>query len=261
MTHWICEPQYCGVWHDAFRLLYDSFIAVYMWHDRLICVSWLIYVCDMTHSYVWHDRLICVWSCIYGVWYDSFIRVTWLIHVQYVSGSCAVCDMTRLGRGMDYLHVWHDSCIWVTWLIHAYDVTHLYVWHDACIRVTWLIYICDMTHLYMWHDPFIYMWHESLTYLHMWHDSFICEMTHSCVLYKSFIYAKWLIHAYDVTHLYMWRANSYVWHDSFVCVTEILHICVRWLLHIRDSFMNVTWLIHVFDVTHLCVTSLAYSVT
>jgi len=37
-----------------------------------ICMTWLIHMCDMTHSYVWHD---------------SFICVTWLIHV---------CDMTHI---------------------------------------------------------------------------------------------------------------------------------------------------------------------
>jgi len=44
---------------------------LYMWHDSLICVTWLTHMCDMTHSYVWHDSLICV---------------TWLTHM---------CDMTH----------------------------------------------------------------------------------------------------------------------------------------------------------------------
>jgi len=77
-----------------------------VWHDSFICVTWLIHVCDMTHSYVWHD---------------SFICVTWLVHV---------CDMTRS-------YVWHHSFIRVTWLIHMCDMTHSYVWHDSFIRVTW----------------------------------------------------------------------------------------------------------------------------
>ena len=32
----------------------------YMRHDLFICFSWLIHTCDMTHSYVWHDSFICV---------------------------------------------------------------------------------------------------------------------------------------------------------------------------------------------------------
>ena len=85
---------------------------LYVWHDSLICVTWLIYMCDMTHSYVWHD---------------SFICVTWLIHM---------CDMTHSG-------VWPDSFICVAWVVdfvtHSCVVTHCYVefvTHSS--YVTWL---------------------------------------------------------------------------------------------------------------------------
>jgi len=40
-----------------------------------MCVTWLIHMCDMTHSNVWHD---------------SFVRVTWLIHI---------CEMTPSYHG------------------------------------------------------------------------------------------------------------------------------------------------------------------
>jgi len=107
-----------------------------VWHDSLICVTWLTHMCDMTHSYVWHDSLICV---------------TWLPHM---------CDMTQS-------YVRHDSLICVTWLTHMCDLTHSYVWHDSLIElptstrtslsraityvcresfmsVTWLIHVYDM---------------------------------------------------------------------------------------------------------------------
>jgi len=67
-----------------------------VWHDSLICVTWLIHVCDMTHSYVWHD---------------SFMCVTWLTHMCDMIHSC----------------VWHGSLICVTWLIHVCDMAHSYV--------------------------------------------------------------------------------------------------------------------------------------
>jgi len=95
-----------------------------VWHDSCICVTWLIFVCDMTHSYVWHD---------------SFRCVTWLIHM---------CDIT-------HSYVWHDSFICVATLMHTCDITHAYVWHDSCIHVTWLIHTCDMTDSYAWHDAFL----------------------------------------------------------------------------------------------------------
>jgi len=95
----------------------DFFNGVMTWYE-LICVTWLIRVCDMTHSCVWHD---------------SFICVTSLIHM---------CDMT-------HSYVWHDSFIRVTWLIYMCDTTHSYVWNDSFICVTRLIYICDTTHSYV----------------------------------------------------------------------------------------------------------------
>ena len=52
-------------------------------NDSFICVTWLIHMCDMTHSYVWHDSSNGC-SSLYGN--DSFICVTWLIHM---------CDMTH----------------------------------------------------------------------------------------------------------------------------------------------------------------------
>ena len=67
--------------------------------SSFICVTWLIHMCDMTHSHVWHGAFICV---------------TWLIHM---------CDMMNS-------YVWHDAIIFVTWLIHMCDMTHSYVWPD-----------------------------------------------------------------------------------------------------------------------------------
>jgi len=55
-------------------------------------VTWLIHMCDMTHSYVWHD---------------SFICVTWLIHM---------CDMT-------HSYVWHDSWRYVTIRRESTEIT------------------------------------------------------------------------------------------------------------------------------------------
>ena len=39
----------------------------------IMCVTWLIQMCEMTHSNVWHAS-----SC---VWHDSFICMPWLIHM------------------------------------------------------------------------------------------------------------------------------------------------------------------------------------
>ena len=83
----ICSPR---VWHDLFirpRCVCVTWL-IHMclsrvWHDSFIrprcvgvnsamCMTWLMYGCDTTHSSVWHDAFMCV---------------TWLIHM---------CDMTHI---------------------------------------------------------------------------------------------------------------------------------------------------------------------
>ena len=98
-------------------------------------VTWLIPICDMTHSYVWHDVS---YIHILPMWHDSFLHVTWLIRI---------CDMTHsyVWHDVSYIHIllmWHDSC----------DTTHSYMWHDSFLHVTWPMPICDITQSYMWHD-------------------------------------------------------------------------------------------------------------
>jgi len=119
----------------------------------MTCVTWLVQMCDMTHSYLRHDSsigltLICVSSLIHMcdmthsyARHDSCICATWL------------CDM------MTHSYVWHedsfvcvtrhDSFICVTWLIHMCVVTYPYVWRDSFICATWLMHMCDITHSYV----------------------------------------------------------------------------------------------------------------
>jgi len=151
--------------HVMFDVWYDSFIRVtwlirmcdmthsYVWHDSFRCVTWLIYKCNMAHSYVWHE-LIHLFDM------NSFICVTWLIQM---------CDMTQS-------YVWHASFICMTW-------THLYVWHE-------LIHMCDM-------------------------NSFICVtcLVIRCRSLCKRALQKWLYSAketYDFKEpTYVWHASSY----------------------------------------------------
>ena len=92
----------------------------YVWHDSFICVTWLIHMCDMTHTYVWplshscvaRDSFVCVW-------HDSFICVTWLVHACDMPHSC----------------VWHDSFEHMTCLMHTCAVT-------LSVRAIWPIHVC-----------------------------------------------------------------------------------------------------------------------
>jgi len=164
-----------------------------VWHDSFISVTWLTYMCDMTHS--------CVWC-------DSFICVIWLIHM---------CAMTRS-------YVWYDSFICVPWLVHMCDMSHSCVWHDSFICVTCLIHVCDMTHSYVCHDSFtcVHLIIHMTIKLHsnVWRDACIRvtwpihvrDMTHSCIC--------------GTTH-------SYACHDSFICVTWLFQRLKYWRISIK----------------------------
>jgi len=80
-----------SVWHESF---------MYVWHDSLICVTWLIHMCHMTHTYVWHDSFICVTWLIHIcdmthslVLYDSFIRVS---HVAFTYGVAMISRLLKI---------------------------------------------------------------------------------------------------------------------------------------------------------------------
>jgi len=128
-----------------------------VWHDSLICVTWMIYVCDMTHS------------CGMTHSYECVCLSKWCLPVR-------MCDMT-------HWYVWHESFMCVTWLIHVAWLIHMSVCayqNDLFLSVcvTWLIHMCDMTHSYECVCPLE---------CDMTHWLFMC-VTDSCAC------VTWLIH-------------------------------------------------------------------
>jgi len=101
----------------------------------LMCVTWRIDMCDVTHWYVWRDTLICV------TWRIGMCDVThW-----YVWRDALICVTCRIGMcDVPHWYVRRDALICVTWRIDMCDVPHWYVWHDSLTCVTWLIDMCDM---------------------------------------------------------------------------------------------------------------------
>ena len=77
-------------------------VACHMCHDSLLCETWLIATCAMTHIYVRHDS-------------GRMSHVSWFI---------AACDMT-------HCYVCHDSLLRVPWLIATCVMTHCYMCHDS----------------------------------------------------------------------------------------------------------------------------------
>jgi len=112
--------------NDDCRWLTHTMTLLYMWHDSFIWVTWLIHMCDMTHS-VWsrgfhsgrrgkhhHMWQICDVTHSY-VWCDSFICVSWFtkfcpaVFIAGDKGDTIICN-----KYVTWLtHVWLDSCICV----------------------------------------------------------------------------------------------------------------------------------------------------
>jgi len=162
MTIFVRAMIYLYVWHDSLYAQHDSFIGV--WYELFICGTWLVHMCDMTHSCAWYD--------------DAFKCVTWLIHIRGMTHSY-VCDMTRS-------YVRHDSFVCVTWLIHMVNMIHPYarhdsficVWHDSFLCDTWLS--CKMCA----NESCLYKWVMS----QMSHVS-----TNESCRYKSHLRETWLM--------------------------------------------------------------------
>ena len=142
-------------------------------HNLFIYVTWLVHMCDVTHSYVWHDSCICVTRLIHMcdvthsyVWRDSrdsiicFRRLVYMCGTHFTLGGSYMCDVT-------HAYVWGDSYVvsqthniakssmnescrtyeWVTSHIGMSHVTHM---KESCRRRTKLpraLWMSHVTHM------------------------------------------------------------------------------------------------------------------
>jgi len=135
----------------------------------VVCVTWPIHMCDMTHSYVWHD---------------SFICVTWLI---------CMCDMTanvrQFGHTLSHLkyytYVERDLCVWnETYVCEKRPMCvkrDLCMWKETCV--------CEKRPMYVERD--LCVWKETYACetrpmcvkrdLCMWKETYVCEKRPLCV--------------------------------------------------------------------------------
>ena len=130
--------------YASFIVLHDSFIyhiSCSAFHDTIICVTWHIHTCEMTHSciiyslmthpYMPHSFCSMTHSSIMQCISQGFKRVLWHIHM---------CDVT-----------WHFllQCVW----FQMCDMTLFYVWtsHVTHMNESCHIYQWVMSHICMSH--------------------------------------------------------------------------------------------------------------
>ena len=174
-----------------------------VWHDSFMCVTWLIHVCDMTHSdakallrhgsisLLGHESVYSLSLYSLSV-YSSHSKiglpcrglahtypVVWCMCVQLCVSSVHVCDRARLDTLYVTWHIdmWRDTLTCATWHIHVCDrshkrghtiymcdVTRIYMGHASLTYGTWLFQVCDMTY------------RKGHINLHAWWDTLICAM-------------------------------------------------------------------------------------
>jgi len=92
------------------RDMWDGTMS-HMDNASFVCVTWLIHMCDMTHSWFIHMCPTLMMLPSY-LWHDSSICVTWLVHDSYICvphGWCLlrICDMA-LSCWQFNNTMWHD---------------------------------------------------------------------------------------------------------------------------------------------------------
>ena len=129
-----------------------AFVCV--WRDSFMCVTWLIHVCDVTHSCVWRDSFMCVT-------YLSCRCVMCLIHLRDMPHShvwratficvcrCATCKCVKCRKLATFIWV---TCHFHTWTCHmpylAYRIRACIIY--VCIYIYTYTYIYICIHIYIY---------------------------------------------------------------------------------------------------------------
>jgi len=143
-------------------------------------VTWIIHMCEITHSFVWHDSFTWAKRLIHSFAHKrgAAVYVMCDIHCSYVSNVAGLLNMCDISLS----YVWHDLFICVTWLFYTCDMTPSEVWHDSIKCVTWRIHSCGV-------KGGLQRIYRVTWLLNRWQVSFKC--------------VTWLLRMYDVTHPFL----------------------------------------------------------
>jgi len=241
--------------------------------DLFIGVTWLLHICDITHSCVWHD------SCI-GVTYEWVIiggltrSHIWMRHFSHMINSRPTDEWVMSHLLLSPVPLvgeeWAMSHSWLSYSLHMKSYAPflcLYLVHECA-------YTCIHTHtnMYMHIQASICIYTQ---YVHV--NSYIYRERgrerdrledESCHTYEN-VMTCMHVHVSDMT-------RAYEWHDAFISLSLVVHMSDMTLTSLcdmthsfvwNDSFIGVTWLVHRCDMAHsyafqdsvTCVTWLTYT--
>jgi len=105
---------------------YIDMTRSYTWHEASMCVTWRIYMCNMTHWHVWSDSFVCGTIILFFLvdFVDSLACV-WTLHL--------------------YIYIYIYICLCMFLCVHACVCDMTYAWYNWLIYVTWLVCVWDMT--------------------------------------------------------------------------------------------------------------------
>jgi len=176
------------VWHFylyvyTYIYVYKCDISIYMYipiHNEVTSVTFLIYICDMTH--LWHT------TSIFGAalstrklkfWKDWFTPRQSKIHrIKYLTQIMKFCTWlhsqdcnTHTATHVQHIATCYITYDWNPWIVH---VTDSYVWKNSFICVTWpirdwLAQICEYIYI------IIYIW------IHVHVNIYICIHLYICI--------------------------------------------------------------------------------
>ena len=231
----------------------------YVRHNSIICVTWLIHICYLTHSYVWHDSFIFVTRRVRANSL-SCLKLAAIVYQGDLYHGDLEWVMSHSQRSyMNESWHTHSARTWLTWLIQG-AMTHSRcndpVIHDS-FKVPWLIltwfiqsamthsytsaasvaWLSDMTHSIRetlnesCHTPSARIWmnHGTLAALvHVSRDSFYhgdleWVMSHSQRLSMNESYTT---HSARLSRRHFTTGDmlySHVWHYSFICVPYVCY--------------------------------------
>jgi len=132
--------------HMSRMHIYVTTRTIFYIYIYVICVTWLVHMCDVTRLIVWHESSVCVWLYVPYFMYTYITRpVLYVLYSMNISGwlprllyiSIYVCL---------YISISTSICIY----IYIYIYIYMYIYPYLYLYVYVYIYICIYIYIYIY---------------------------------------------------------------------------------------------------------------